>query len=84
MNPEIAGGEYIPGPEEIDLSGVEYRKAAADNAYRTAIAEYQDRKVDQLLNKTFIDWLSKNRFNRILTWSNVYEMYKKLGLVEEV
>ncbi len=84
VNPDIAGGEYIPALSETDLSGIEYIKAAADNSYRTAIAEYHGRKVDHLLNRAFIDWLAKNRYNRILVWVNVYEKYKAAGLIEEV
>jgi len=83
VNPDIAGGEYIPSLSEVDLSNASYTKAAADNSYRTAIAEYHGRKVDQILNRSFIDWLAKNRFNRILVWMNVYEKYKEAGLIEE-
>lgn len=84
VNPNITGGELIPTPEELDLSQIEYIKAAADNSYRTAIAEYHGRKVDHILNRSFIDWLAKNRYNRILVWVNVYEKYKAAGLLEEV
>lgn len=84
VNPDIAGGELIPVLDEADLSGIEYIKSCADNSYRTAIAEYHGRKVDQLLNRSFIDWLAKNRYNRILLWVNVYEKYKEIGLLEEV
>ena len=44
VNPNIAGGEYIPNLNEIDLADIEYIKAMADNTYRTAIAEYHGRK----------------------------------------
>ena len=84
VNPEIAGGEYVPCLQEADLNGIFYCKAAADNSYRTAIAEYHGRKVENVLNLAFIDWLAKNRYNRILTWMKVYERYKELGLVEEI
>lgn len=84
VNPDVAGGEHIPVLEAVDLSGIEYIKAAADNSYRTAIAEYHGRKVDHVLNYSFIDWLSKNRYNRILLWVKIYEQYKEIGLLEEV
>jgi hypothetical protein len=84
VNPDIAGGEYIPELNEADLSGIEYIKAAADNVYRAAIAEYHGRKVENVLNLSFIDWLAKNRYNRILTWMKIYERYKELGLIEEI
>ena len=84
VNPDIAGGEYIPSLREADLTDIVYIKASADNPYRTAIAEYHGRKVENVLNLSFIDWLAKNRYNRILTWMKVYERYKELGLIEEI
>ncbi|MBQ2742033.1 MAG: DUF4838 domain-containing protein [Oscillospiraceae bacterium] len=84
VNPDIAGGEYIPQHDEVDLDGIEYIKAMADNTYRTAIAEYHGRKIENVLNRSFIDWLAKNRYNRILTWMKVYERYKEEGLIEEI
>jgi len=84
IHPDYEGGEYLPCKDSADLSGIEYIKTAADNTYRTAIAEYHGRKIENVLNKSFIDWLAKNRYNRILTWLNVYEKYKDEGLVEEV
>ena len=64
VNPDIAGGEFVPVLDEIDLSGIEYIKAAADNSYRTAITEYHGRSHENILNTYFIDWLAKNRYNR--------------------
>ncbi len=84
VNPEIVGGEYIPALEEKDLSGVEYIKAAADNSYRTAITEYHGRSHENVLNSYFIDWLAKNRYNRMLLWVRSYEKLKELGLVNEI
>ena len=84
VNPDVAGGEYIPVLEAADLSDITYIKAAADNSYRTAIAEYHGRKVEHVLNNAFIDWLCKNRYNRMLLWIRTYEQYKALGLLEEV
>lgn len=84
VNPDIAGGEYVPSLGEVDLADIEYIKASADNTYRTAIAEYHGRKQENILNLSFIDWLAKNRYNRILTWMKVYEKYKGLGILEEI
>ncbi len=83
VNPEIAGGEHIPVMQEIDLTGISYIKAAADNIYRTAIEEIHRRKVDHPLNWAFVDWLAKNRYNRILTWTYAYEQMKACGIVAE-
>lgn len=83
VNPDIAGGEYVPALSQCDLSCVDYVKPAADNTYRTAIAENSSQNIENILNFSFIDWLAKNRYNRILTWNNKYERFKKCGLLEE-
>lgn len=84
MNPDYAGGEYVPTQEEIDLSSIEYIKATADNSYRTAITEYHGRKHDNILNFSFIDWLAKNRYNRMLLWMRSYETLKEIGAIDEI
>ncbi len=83
FHPDFPGGEYVPALAEFDLTGVEYIKAKADNSYRTAIAEYHKRKVDHVFSCSLFDWLAKNRYNRILTWTYVYEEMKTTGLVKE-
>ena len=83
FNPDYAGGECVPVLANFDLTGIQYIKAKADNAYRSAIAEYHGRKTDHILNRAFISWLAKNRYNRILTWLRAYEQLKDAGLVEE-
>jgi len=35
------------------------------------------------LNDSFISWLAKNRYNRILTWASVYEGFKKNGMLKK-
>ncbi len=84
FTPDHCGGEHVPQLDKIDLSGVCYIKAKADCLYRTAIAEYHGRKVEHALNDQFISWLAKNRYNRILTWTKVYEEYKAANLVWEL
>lgn len=83
FNPEVAGGEYVPQLVEVDLSGIEYIKAAADNVFRTGNVEYHGRKVDHVLNRAFIDWLAKNRFNRVYNWMSGFGKVKDAGLIEE-
>lgn len=84
FNPEFVGGEYIPQLDEVDLTGISYIHAAADNSYRTAITEYHGRSHENILNSFFIDWLAKNRYNRMLLWVRSYEKLKELGLVDEI
>ncbi len=84
-NPEIPGGEYIPTCKELNLPEISYCKACADDTYRTAIVQYGDSagKMFHELNLPFLDWLVKNRYNRILTWMKVYDGMKVTGLLEE-
>ena len=84
VNPEIAGGEYVPQLEMVDITGIEYIKAKADNTYRTANVEYHRRKVDHILNSAFIDWLAKNRYNRIYNWMYAFDQEKEVGLIAEL
>ncbi|MBQ9976557.1 MAG: DUF4838 domain-containing protein [Clostridia bacterium] len=85
VNPDVAGGEEIPTLDYLDLNGVEYIKKSADNPYRTAIVQYGDAQGDpsHKLNLAFLDWLVKNRYNRILTWGGVYDGFKEKGYLEE-
>lgn len=84
--PGVDAGEYVPVLEELELNDGEYVKAECDRPYRCAVVEYGDRagNPDHGLNIPFLDWLVKNRYNRILTWCKIYEGWKKMGLVEEI
>ncbi len=85
VNPDIAGGEYVPALESADLQDINYIKKCSDNAYRTAIVQYCHLYTSptHVLILPFLDWLAKNRYNRILLWAGTYEVQKKEGLVEE-
>ena len=84
-NPDIAGGEYVPSLDSIELKDISYVKPCADNIYRTAIVQYSHADVphSHQLTLPFFDWLCKNRYNRIMLWVSTYEAHKKTGLVEE-
>ena len=81
----VEAGEYVPKQESIEISDISYAKASADVSYRTAIVQYDAwaGNPDHKLNIPFLDWLCKNRYNRILTWSSIYEAYKKNGMLKE-
>lgn len=81
----LAAGEFVPQLSEITLRPDRYVKKCADVEYRTAIVQYGSWVGDpnHPLNEQFISWLAKNRYNRILTWSGVYEGYKKNGMLRE-
>ena len=83
--PGIKAGETVP-KGKLDIPDGRYVKGGADLPYRTAIVEYGEcaGEPEHRLNIPFFDWLIKNRYNRILTWSSVYETYKELGLVDEL
>lgn len=83
---ELAAGEIVPVLDELRLEDSQYIKAGADRPYRCAIVEYGDRAGNPRhgLNIPFFDWLAKNRYNRILTWTSIYEAYKAMGIVEEL
>lgn len=82
----VPGGEYVPQLEEIKLGEIFYVKAKSDVYERSAVAQYSDSGVarDYVLDRTFLDWLCKNRYNHIHTWNVVYENYKRSGLLDEI
>ncbi len=77
-------GELIPSLTTMEVKPFRYVKAAADLSYRTAIVQYDVwvGNPDHPLNECFISWLAKNRYNRILTWSGIYEGFKTNGMLE--
>lgn len=84
-HPDADAGEYVPFQEQLDTAGLSYCKSACDLPYRTAIVQYADAAGDcnRGLNLPFLDWLCKNRYNRILTWARCYEELKRLGVLAE-
>lgn len=84
--PDVFAGEIVPKCSCLELPNGRYYKACSDRPYRTAIIQYGEAAGNPYhdLNLTFIDWLAKNRYNRILVWASIYEAYKELGLVEEL
>ncbi len=84
-HPEADAGEIVPRRKSLDLAGIDYCKPHADRPYRTAIVQYEDAagNPDRGLNIPFFDWLVKNRYNRILTWTSIYEYFKKTGKLAE-
>jgi hypothetical protein len=85
-SPDENAGEIVPIKDVLELDGVDYCKPCADRPYRTAIVQYSNwaGNPDRKLNIPFFDWLVKNRYNRILTWTSIYEYFKKSGLLREL
>lgn len=81
-----AYSEIIPNTDCCDLPETEYTKEHADLPYRTAIVQFGvwAGDADRALTLPFIDWLAKNRYNRILTWVSVYETLKDNGMMPEL
>lgn len=84
-HPDTEAGELVPQCDCLDLSDIDYIKPACSLPYRTAIVQYADAAGDcnRGLNLPFLDWLCKNRYNRILTWARCYEDLKRLGILTE-
>lgn len=78
-------GEYVPESENIEIYDETYVKKCADIEYRTAIIQHSAwvGNPNHPLNTSYMSWLSKNRYNRILTWTGIYEGYKENGTLEE-
>lgn len=78
----LDAGEIVPKTDTIILSDIFYTKSHGDVPYRAAIMQYSvwAANADHALNLPFIDWLAKNRYNRIVTWASVYEDFKENGM----
>ncbi len=85
-HPDADAGEIVPVCQSLSLSDVEYCKPCADRPYRTAIVQYEDvaGNPERGLNIPFFDWLVKNRYNRFLTWTSIYEHFKENGMLAEL
>lgn len=84
---EIDAGEIIPTLDEMEISDGEcFVKASSDLSYRTAIVQYSAwaGDPDHPLNIPFLDFLMKNRYNRILTWSSIYDGFLRNGMIDEI
>ncbi len=86
--PDVNAGETVPKLDCAKLDDISYIKPKADRPYRTAIVQFADAAnnadtFENELNLPFIDWLVKNRYNRILTWSSIYEAFKTNGFIKE-
>lgn len=81
----VPGGEYIPQMEEVCLDDISYVKEKCDVYERSACAQYSAHGTakNYVLNRTFLDWLCKNRYNHVYTWNCVYENFKVNGMLEE-
>lgn len=85
-HPDQAAGEWIPRLEELVLEDISYIKPGADRPFRGACVQYGDAagNSNHQLNLVFYEWLIKNRYNYVFTWTSTYERLKELGLVEEI
>lgn len=83
-NSNVEAGEYVPTMKNIEISDSKFVKEKCDVPYRCAIMQYSSwlGNPNHELNEKFISWLAKNRYNRILTWSSIYEGFKKNGVLD--
>ena len=80
----VPGGEYVPKSEFFEANDICYCKARSDIPHRCAIAQYSahGKGADYELDLKFLDWISKNRYNYIYTWNDVYEHFKGNGMLD--
>ena len=85
-SPDANAGEIIPHAEALKSADGEYIRNGADLPYRSAIVQFGESagNAHLSLNVRFFDRLVKNRYNRIHTWSSVYETFKSDGLLPEI
>ena len=80
-------GEVVPMSETLSVGDISYVKKNCDLWYRTAIVQFDAFEVNSLphheLTVSLIDWLAKNRINRVMLMLTSYEMVKKSELFEE-
>lgn len=83
-NSQVNAGEHVPTTSNIEITDIKFVKEKCDVPYRCAIMQYSiwAGNPNHELNEKFISWLAKNRYNRILTWSSVYEAFKKNGMLD--
>ena len=84
--PWVDAGEIVPTLSEVTLPEGDCLKAGADLSFRAAIPQYGCRAGNPKhgLNLAFIDYLAKNRYNRIYVWGSTYLGYCRLGVIEEL
>ncbi len=85
-HPDVLGGEFVPTLSELALPTGDKTVMDADLPYRTAIVQFEfwAGNARRGLTLPFIDWLAKNRYNRILTWVSCYEEMMDMGLEKEL
>lgn len=87
--PDASAGEFVPRLDSIAIGNIEYVKGGADLGYRTAIVQFDgcdnvNADANHALVPAFIDWLAKNRYNRMLLTMKSYELFKQNGALEEI
>jgi len=84
--PGTVGGEIVPAYEGLTLEDCVYVHAKADLPCRGAHIQYNNWAADAEhgLNISFFDYLIKNRYNVVSTWTGVYDQWKEMGLLPEL
>jgi hypothetical protein len=82
-------GEFVPAIDTIDIADIEYIKQKADLPYRSAIVQFDGNNkfnadANHKLTPSFIDWMAKNRLNRIHLCLGSYHVLKNRGVLEEL
>lgn len=80
-------GEYIPKCSLIEVKHIDYVKEKCDIPYRGAVVQFDAFEVNSMpwhgLTPSLIDWLGKNRINRVMLMLTSYEIIKNSSLFAE-
>lgn len=80
-------GELIPQTEYLELKDIYYVKEKCDLCYRGAVVQFDAFEVNSLphhkLTPSLIDWMAKNRVNRVMLMLTSYEDIRSSVLYEE-
>ncbi|MBQ8605933.1 MAG: DUF4838 domain-containing protein [Clostridia bacterium] len=78
--------ETMPQKAHFEIENGKIVKERASLPYRTVVPQFScwAGNVDRALTLDFIDWLGKNRYNRLLTWMSVYKQLCELGFIPEL
>lgn len=82
-------GEYIPASYSPIAENIEYIKTKADLLYRGTIVQFDGNNMlnsdaSHGLTLPLVDWMAKNRLNRIHLTMDSYEKFKASGIVDEI
>lgn len=82
-------GEFVPVSHDVSLAAVDVAMERASLPYRTAIVQFDgcdqgNATADHPLAPSLVDWLAKNRMNRLLLSMESYRLFQRNGVLREI